>query len=76
VPAGTIFAAVAADRLIYDVRPSWEPTANAQLWKMLDIGLKYNLIPGLPEKEAIQNAHRNRSPVASRERPHRRQIVV
>jgi NitT/TauT family transport system substrate-binding protein len=56
VPAGTIFAAVAADRLIYDVRPSWEPTANAQLWKMLDIGLKYNLIPGLPEKEAIQNA--------------------
>jgi hypothetical protein len=55
VPTGTIIDAVAADRLIYDVRPSWEPTANAQLWKMLEVGLKYNLIPGLPDKAAIQN---------------------
>jgi len=56
VPPGTISAAVAADRLIYDVRPSWDPTANAQLWKMLDVGLKYQLIPALPDKAAILNA--------------------
>ena len=28
VPAGTIVAAVDANRLIYDVRPSWDATAN------------------------------------------------
>jgi NitT/TauT family transport system substrate-binding protein len=56
VPAGTIVAAVQADRLIYDVRPSWDTTANTQIWKMLDAGLKYNLIPAMPDKSAILNA--------------------
>jgi NitT/TauT family transport system substrate-binding protein len=53
---GTIVAAVQADRLIYDVRPSWDTTANTQIWKMLDAGLKYNLIPAIPDKSAILNA--------------------
>ena len=56
VPTGTIVAAVQADRLIYDVRSSWDTTANTQLWKMLDAGLKYNLIPAMPDKSAILNA--------------------
>ena len=56
VPAGTIVAAVQAGRLIYDVRPSWDTTANTQLWKMLDAGLKYNLIPAMPDKSAVLNA--------------------
>lgn len=53
VPAGSIIEAVKADRLIYDVRGSWDKTANEQIWKMLDAGLKYNLIPALPEKDAV-----------------------
>jgi NitT/TauT family transport system substrate-binding protein len=55
VDPGSIIAAVKADRLIYDVRPSWEAIANQQLWKMLDAGLKYGLIPALPEHTAILN---------------------
>jgi NitT/TauT family transport system substrate-binding protein len=53
VPAGSIIAAVKANRLIYDVRPAWDQTANAQIWKMLDAGLKYSLIPALPDKAAV-----------------------
>ena len=56
VPAGSIAEAVKANRLIYDVRPSWEPTANQQIWKMLEVGVKYELIPALPEKAAVVNA--------------------
>jgi ABC-type nitrate/sulfonate/bicarbonate transport system substrate-binding protein len=55
VEPGSIIAAVKANRLIYDVRPSWDETANTQLWKMLDAGLKYGLIPALPERNAILN---------------------
>jgi NitT/TauT family transport system substrate-binding protein len=55
VPAGSIIEAVKANRLIYDVRPAWEKNANEQIWKMLDAGLKYNLIPALPDKASIQN---------------------
>jgi ABC-type nitrate/sulfonate/bicarbonate transport system substrate-binding protein len=53
VPAGSIVAAVKANRLIYDVRPSWDETANTQIWKMLDAGLKYDLIPALPDRAAV-----------------------
>lgn len=56
VQPGTIVDAVKANRLIYDVRPSWEPTANAQIWKMLEVGLKYGQIPALPEKAAVLSA--------------------
>jgi ABC-type nitrate/sulfonate/bicarbonate transport system substrate-binding protein len=56
VSAGTIIAGVDANRLIYDVRPSWDETANTQLWKMLDVGVKNGLIPTLPERAAILNA--------------------
>jgi len=56
VEPGSILAAIRAGRLIYDVRPSWDKTANTQLWKMLDAGLKYKLIPTLPERDAILNA--------------------
>jgi ABC-type nitrate/sulfonate/bicarbonate transport system substrate-binding protein len=56
VPPGTILAAVEANRLVYDVRPSWETTANTAIWKMLDVGLKYGLIPALPDKKAVLNA--------------------
>ncbi len=55
VAPGSIVEAVKANRLIYDVRPSWEPTANAQLWKMLDAGLAAGLIPALPDRSAIIN---------------------
>ena len=55
VPAGSIIEAVKANRLIYDVRPAWEKTANEQIWKMLDAGLKYSLIPALPDKGSVQN---------------------
>jgi NitT/TauT family transport system substrate-binding protein len=58
VPPGTILQAVEEGRLIYDVRPSWEQTANAQIWKMLEAGLKYDLIPALPEKDAVLSAPR------------------
>lgn len=56
VPPGTILAAVEANRLIYDVRPSWETDANSQIWKMLDVGLKYGVIPAIPDKAAVLNA--------------------
>jgi ABC-type nitrate/sulfonate/bicarbonate transport system substrate-binding protein len=56
VAPGTILSAVGADRLIYDVRPSWETTANEQIWKMLDVGLKYGVIPALPDRAAVLNA--------------------
>lgn len=56
VAPGSILAAVREGRLIYDVRPSWDKTANTQLWKMLDAGLKYKLIPALPDQAAILNA--------------------
>lgn len=56
VEPGSIAGAVRANRLIYDVRPSWDETANAQLWKMLNAGLKYGLIPELPERDAILNS--------------------
>jgi ABC-type nitrate/sulfonate/bicarbonate transport system substrate-binding protein len=55
VSPGAILTAVEANRLIYDVRPAWETTANAQIWKMLDVGLKYGVIPTLPEKAAVLN---------------------
>ena len=53
VPAGSIIAAVKAGRLIYDVRLSWDKTANEQIWKMLDAGLQYKIIPALPERTAV-----------------------
>ena len=53
VPAGSIIEAVKADRLIYDVRSSWDRTANEQIWKMLDAGLKYNIIPMMPERDSV-----------------------
>jgi NitT/TauT family transport system substrate-binding protein len=53
VAPGTIITAVKADRLIYEVLPAWEQTANTQIWKMLDAGLKYRLIPALPDKAAV-----------------------
>jgi NitT/TauT family transport system substrate-binding protein len=56
VPPGSILSAVRANRLLYDVQPSWETTANAQIWKMLDVGLKYGIIPALPHNKAVLNA--------------------
>ena len=56
VMPGTILTAVGADRLVYDVRPAWETTANSQIWKMLDVGLKYGVIPALPDRAAVLNA--------------------
>jgi ABC-type nitrate/sulfonate/bicarbonate transport system substrate-binding protein len=56
VEPGSIVTAVHAGRLIYDVRPSWDNVANAALWKMLEVGLKYKVIPALPDRAAIINA--------------------
>ena len=53
VAPGSIVTAVKANRLIYDVLPAWDQTANTQIWKMLDAGLKYRLIPALPDKAAV-----------------------
>ena len=53
IDPGTIMAGVQGGRLVYDVQPAWEPAVNAQLWKMLEAGLKYNQVPALPERQAI-----------------------
>lgn len=53
VPPGTIAAGLKAKRLILDVRPSWDPATNAQIWKMLQIGLDSGHIPALPAKQAV-----------------------
>jgi NitT/TauT family transport system substrate-binding protein len=55
VPQGTILSAVEANRLVYDVRPSWEATANSEIWRMLDVGLQNGIIPALPDKNAVLN---------------------
>jgi ABC-type nitrate/sulfonate/bicarbonate transport system substrate-binding protein len=55
IPPGTIADGAKAGRLVYDVQPSWDPHVNAQLWKMIDAGLKYNQIPALPERSIIMS---------------------
>ncbi len=53
IPAGTISGAVERKRLVADVQPSWEPTVNDQIWKMLALGLDIGQIPALPDKDAV-----------------------
>jgi ATP-dependent Clp protease ATP-binding subunit ClpA len=53
IEPGNILTGVKTGRLIYDVQPTWDAAVNAEIWKMLDAGLKYNQIPALPEKQAV-----------------------
>jgi len=53
IPKGTIAQAVKAKRLILEVTPSWEPNANKQIWRMLEVGLADGYIPKLPPPEAV-----------------------
>jgi ABC-type nitrate/sulfonate/bicarbonate transport system substrate-binding protein len=53
LPAGTIASAVKAKRLVLDVKPAWDPAVNAQIWKMLQLGVEEGHIPSLPDKEAV-----------------------
>jgi NitT/TauT family transport system substrate-binding protein len=55
VEPGIVLSGVKAGRLVYDVQPTWEPSVNAETWKMLDAGLKYNQIPALPDKQAVMD---------------------
>jgi NitT/TauT family transport system substrate-binding protein len=55
IEPGIILTGVKAGRLIYDVQPTWEPAVNAEIWKMLEAGLKYNQIPALPDKQAVMD---------------------
>jgi NitT/TauT family transport system substrate-binding protein len=55
VEPGIVLSGVKAGRLVYDVQPTWEPSVNAEIWKMLDAGLKYNQIPALPDKQAVMD---------------------
>jgi ABC-type nitrate/sulfonate/bicarbonate transport system substrate-binding protein len=53
LPKGTISQAVRAKRLVFDVRPSWDPEVNKQIWQMMQIGVESGHIPSLPTKEAV-----------------------
>ncbi len=53
IPAGTISAAVKANRLVLNVQPAWDPTINKQIWKMLEIGVADGYTAALPPKEAV-----------------------
>jgi ABC-type nitrate/sulfonate/bicarbonate transport system substrate-binding protein len=53
IEPGNVLTGVKSGRLIYDVQPTWDPAVNAEIWKMLDAGLKYNQIPALPDKQAV-----------------------
>lgn len=55
IEPGIVLTGVRNGRLIYDVQPTWDPAVNAEIWKMLDAGLKYNQIPALPEKRAVMD---------------------
>jgi ABC-type nitrate/sulfonate/bicarbonate transport system substrate-binding protein len=55
IEPGNVLTGVKAGRLIYDVQPTWDAAVNAEIWKMLDAGLKYNQIPALPEKQAVMD---------------------
>jgi len=55
IEPGNVLTGVKAGRLIYDVQPAWDAAVNAEIWKMLDAGLKYNQIPALPEKQAVMD---------------------
>lgn len=56
VPPGTVGRALREGRLILDVRPSWEPAVNAEIWKMLEVGKEAGLIPALPPRETVLSA--------------------
>lgn len=53
IPPGTISSGLKNKRLILEVRPTWEPETNAQIWKMLQAGLDGGYIPALPAKQAV-----------------------
>ena len=53
IPPGTISTGIRANRLILDVRPTWDRTVNAEIWKMLKVGLDGGHIPALPDKDAV-----------------------
>jgi NitT/TauT family transport system substrate-binding protein len=53
IPAGTIANGVKLKRLVMDVQPSWDPAVNAQIWKMLELGLEVGQIPAMPDKGAV-----------------------
>lgn len=56
VPKGTIAAAVKAKRLLMDVRPSWDPTVNAQIWQMMQVGVESGHVSAMPGKETVVGA--------------------
>jgi hypothetical protein len=53
VPKGTISSAVKAKRLVMDVRPSWDPSVNAQIWQMMQLGVEAGHVSGTPSKETV-----------------------
>ncbi len=53
IPPGTISSAVKGNRLIVDVKPSWEGRTGEQIWRMLELGLENQHISALPDKEAV-----------------------
>ena len=53
IPPGTIATGLRSNRLILDVRPTWDPTTNREIWKMLQVGLEGGHIPALPDKDAV-----------------------
>jgi len=56
IPPGTITAGIKANRLHLEVKPTWDKATNAEIWKMLQVGVEEGYIPKLPDKEAVFNA--------------------
>ena len=54
IPAGAIATAIKAKRLVLDVRPTWQPAINKQMWQMMTLGVEQNYIKP-PEKTVIYN---------------------
>lgn len=54
LPPGVIATAVKAKRLIPEIRPSWDPAANKQIWQMLELGVQESFI-GAPPRDVVYN---------------------
>lgn len=56
IPKGTIASAIKGKRLVMDVRPSWDPAVNAQIWQMMQLGVESGHLSATPARETVVGA--------------------
>ncbi|MDR5684437.1 MAG: ABC transporter substrate-binding protein [Armatimonadota bacterium] len=53
LPAGVLKEAVLFRRIVYDVRPAWQPAVTEALWEMFRAGVDVGLLPRLPDRAIV-----------------------